>query len=305
MKFKYVVLIFNENSGQSNITRSQLETEISQISENYNLFILNEELDLNKTITKANDAGADLIVACGGDGTVLAVAEEASEHGIPLAVLPFGTANVFAAELGIAENSLHLLNCIKNDKFRKRKVDMGLAGEKKFLLRFGLGWEAVMSKETPARLKKQIGKISYLTTALNRRRDLKKSTYRIRTEAFRKKIRGYGCMICNSANLGHPNLKLLPNIKIDDGKLNVVIVKQSSFRSIVKLMVNYLLRYSREKKTTVDDFLLASFPAKEIIIEKDPAQPAAVDGEVIECTYPLEIKVLERALEVIVPGEND
>lgn len=301
MKFKYALLIFNPRSGQDNITETQVEKSVEQIAERHKTYILNEELDLKDTIEKESHNGVDIIIGCGGDGTILSIAEALYKIEIPLVVLPFGTANVFAAELGITANSLNILDLIQNDGFKRRKVDMGLVGDRMFLLRLGIGWEAVMTNETPEILKKNIGRVSYLATALNKRNDLKRSTYVLKTDNHNKNVSGISCMVCNSANLGLPQLKLLPNIHIDDGKLNVVVIKKSNTKSILQLLGNLIFNYSREKKTTIDDYILTTFPAKEIIIEKNPGQPAAVDGEVIECEYPLEINVLEKALEVIVP----
>ena len=301
MKFNHAVLIFNPKSGQDNITDAQVAEKINEISAKLNTYILNEELDLNAVVHKEISNGADVFLACGGDGTVLALAEALHNKNVPLIVLPYGTANVFAAELEIPSNSLKILDLIKEDNLKKRKVDMGDVNNRKFLLRLGIGWEAVMTKETPEILKRNIGRVSYLATALNKRNDLKKSTYFINTETQSKRVSGISCMVCNSGNLGLPKLKLLPGIEVDDGKLNVVIIKKSNTRSIFQFLGNLIFNYSREKKTTIDDYILTTFPAKEIIIEKDPGQPAAVDGEVIECEYPLTIKVLENALEVIVP----
>lgn len=301
MKFNYAVLIFNPKSGQNNITESEVAKKIKEMSAKFKTFILNEELDLNSIVENEIDNGADIFLACGGDGTILAVAEALHEKNVPLVVLPYGTANVFAAELEIPANSLKILDLIRDDNFKKRKVDMGDVNNRKFLLRLGIGWEAVMTKETPEILKRNIGRVSYLATALNKRNNLKRSTYFIKTETQKKKVKGISCMICNSGNLGLPKLKLLPNIEVDDGKLNIVIIKKSNTKSIFQFLGNLVFNYSREKKTTIDDYILTTFPAKEIIIEKDPGQPAAVDGEVIECDYPLTVKVLKNALELIVP----
>ncbi len=301
MKFNHAVLIFNPKSGQDNITETQVAEKAGEISAKLTTYTLDENLDLKSTTAKEAQNGADLFIACGGDGTILAVAEALYNKNIPLVVLPYGTANVFAAELGIPANSLKILDLIRDDKLKRRKVDMGLVGDRKFLLRLGIGWEAVMTNETPDILKKNIGRVSYLATALNKRNDLKRSTYVIKTEDYKKKVSGISFMVCNSGNLGLPDLKLLPSIHVDDGKLNVVVIKKSSTKSILQLLGNLVFNYSRKKKSTIDDYILTSFPAKEIIIEKDPGQPAAVDGEMINCEYPLTVKVLENALEVIVP----
>lgn len=110
-----------------------------------------ESVDLSFT-SKAGDArqsaergGVDCMVAVGGDGSVNEIVNGLTDLGVPLAILPMGTANVVARELNIPNNPETVAELIV--KGHMRQMDVGLYGHQRFLLGAGAGLDAAIAKE--------------------------------------------------------------------------------------------------------------------------------------------------------------
>lgn len=112
--------------------------------------------DATRLAAKAAGEGVDVVAVCGGDGTIAETAAALMGTGVPLAVLPGGTSNVLAIELGIPlspEGARHLLL-----EGRRRTLRPGLANGRPFLLMAGVGLDARIMGHMNLRLKRLLGR---------------------------------------------------------------------------------------------------------------------------------------------------
>lgn len=106
-------------------------------------------------------------------------------------------------------------------------------------------------------------------------------------------------MICNSGNVGIPNLKLAPEINVSDGLLDVVVVGGLGIRSIIPVLIS---TFKSLFPGTRRDPHLKHWKAREITINARRKQMISLDGEPLKEKFPLMVKVLPGALRVVVPG---
>lgn len=128
------------------------------------LFLTEKRGDALQAARIAREAGSDRIIAAGGDGTLNEVINGLVPSTIPLAFIPFGTTNVFALEVGLpfdveqaCETALH---------GRPRPVCLGMAGDTRFLLMAGIGFDAEVVAGVNLTLKRRVGKLAYLVSSL-------------------------------------------------------------------------------------------------------------------------------------------
>jgi YegS/Rv2252/BmrU family lipid kinase len=119
--------------------------------------------DAVKAAAAARDERIDLVIAAGGDGTLCEVINGLVPSDVPLAFLPLGTTNVFALEAGIPFNVERA--CALALEGTPRAVCLGMAGETRFLLMAGAGFDAEVVSRVNLPLKRRVGKLAYLAAA--------------------------------------------------------------------------------------------------------------------------------------------
>ncbi|NUW42577.1 diacylglycerol/lipid kinase family protein [Nonomuraea rhodomycinica] len=117
-----------------------------------------------KKVRKALKEGAELVFVWGGDGMVQRCADAMAGSGVPMAILPAGTANLFANNLGIPidlEESVRI-----GFHGRREKLDLGLLNGEHFAVMAGAGFEAEMIADADGQAKRRLGKLSYVKAAV-------------------------------------------------------------------------------------------------------------------------------------------
>jgi len=166
--------------------------------------------------------GAELVLACGGDGTVTACAGALAGTGVAMAVLPDGTGNLLARNLGIPLELSDALEVAFGGG--DRQLDVLAAGDLRFLVMAGLGFDAMLIRHTDERLKRRLGWLAYLggfVRAVKRHRAVR---YEIRLDdqpPLRR--RAIGVLVGNVGQL-EAGITLLPAAAPDDGKLDVIVL---------------------------------------------------------------------------------
>ncbi|MEE8299371.1 MAG: diacylglycerol kinase family protein, partial [Thermodesulfobacteriota bacterium] len=220
--FKKIHLIINPVSGQGVVHVEEIRSKFNVLGDRLTVHETKADVSARTIAEEAVSQGADLVVAFGGDGTMLQVAEGLINTGVPLGVIPGGTANVFASELEIPNDKMEAISFLLDKEANIRKIDVGCVGSRHFLLRLGIGLEAAMTVMTDREEKDRYGFWAYLWTALRVGSRMKQAHYHLVIDGKRKRVKGVTCVICNSGNLGLPRVKLFPDIDVSDGKLDVV-----------------------------------------------------------------------------------
>ncbi|MFI6736987.1 diacylglycerol/lipid kinase family protein [Nonomuraea sp. NPDC050451] len=117
-----------------------------------------------KKVRQALDQGVELVFVWGGDGMVQRCADVMAGSGVPMAVLPAGTANLFAANLGIPADLDEAVRIGFHG--RREKLDLGVLNGEHFAVMAGAGFEAEMIADAGGRAKKRLGKLSYVKAAV-------------------------------------------------------------------------------------------------------------------------------------------
>ena len=162
------VLIFNPESGRMRRQRSQqilaAQRELGQRGIAVDAQRTTRAGEATELTRSAVEAGAELIIVCGGDGTINEAACGMALSQVPLAVLPAGTANVLAREIGmplsIPAAARALVDC------QPRRISLGCAGSRYFLLMAGVGFDASVVRQVNAKHKKLLGMTTYIVEAL-------------------------------------------------------------------------------------------------------------------------------------------
>jgi diacylglycerol kinase family enzyme len=250
--------------------------------------------DPGEGITRAAlDAGAELIVCAGGDGTVAACARALAGTSVPLAIVPAGSANLTARALGIPAG----LDAALATAFsgRDRRVDLATADGTLFVAMAGIGLDAAVVGATPDVAKRLVGWPAYAGTAAAQvlRRAV---TFTVRLDGDQTLIRRARSVTVGNSGALPGGFPIMPAARLDDGLLDVVILAPSGLLGWVQIGLR-VMAGSRE-----DDAQLERYRAREVEIHAGTELPRQVDGEKIASSRSLTVAVRPGALLVRIPG---
>lgn len=265
-----------------------------------------EPLWLETTVTdpgtgqarEAVDAGADVVLACGGDGTVRAVAEALAGTGVAMGLIPAGTGNLLARTIGTPQEVVAATRvALSGDD---RKIDVGRMRvdddehERVFLVMAGTGFDAAIMANTPEKLKVRVGPLAYVISGFRamRGRRTRVSLSIDDGPALRRRTRTV--VVGNSGTL-LGGLVLMPKAAIDDGVLDVVNIAPSSLVGWLAVAVRVITRRHRGHER------VEHWQVKSIVIESDAPQPSQLDGDPIGEVTRLAVRVDPGALVMRVP----
>jgi len=232
--------------------------------------------------------GFTTIVAAGGDGTINEVVNGIAGADVSLGILPVGTMNVFAAELGLPGDLEEAWAIIRAG--RTRRVDLIRANQQYFVQLAGVGLDAQVVQATSWEFKKNFGPLSYLISAAQ---IAARKPPRLVVEADGVSREGSFVLIGNGRYYGGP-VAFFKDARIDDGKLDVLIFKNLGYLDIARYLGTILMG----KHTTLPD--VEYFQTKRAVVQSDEEVPVEVDGEVVT-TLPVTFRVSSRKLRVVVP----
>jgi diacylglycerol kinase family enzyme len=240
---------------------------------------------------KAIKDGAELVFACGGDGTVMAVVTALAGTDVAMAVLPAGTGNLLAANLGLAGDApAGVQVAIEGGR---RRIDVGVVGDKCFAVMAGMGFDAQMLQGTSEVAKKHLGWIAYVGGAVKALRDRPKRTRIVLDGGAPMPRRARSVIVGNVGRL-QGGVRLLNEASPDDGKLDVAILSPNNLSHWAALAWGVI----RRRKSVP---LMETYTAEQVEIFSNRAQPRQLDGDLIEPAKTLKISIKPRALLLCVP----
>ena len=242
---------------------------------------------------EAASAGYDMVIAAGGDGTVNDVIQALAGYSAALGVLPMGTVNVWAREMGIGLSASEARETLLHGV--RRRVDLGRAGQRYFLMMAGVGFDAEVARRVEQGRLKRFGlkMLEYLATVGILSFTHHPETIRI-TMGARKRSQQALMVIIGNTRLYGGAMTFTRSAVADDGALDVVVVGSGGLLHRIGVLGRALLRmpaagprvrYERTQYVRLD--------------AKRPV-PVQVDGEVIG-SLPMTFTVAPQALTVIVP----
>lgn len=294
---KKIQIIVNPAAGQATPVLSILNDAFKDTEWEWDILLTKAAGDAQRLAREAAEAGADLVAAYGGDGTVMEVASGLSGCDVPMAIFPGGTANVMSVELDIPFDLAEAVKVALAPDSQRVAIDMGryVEGDMPFILRMGIGLEAEMVEKADRTLKDRFGSLAYALSALQALRDPQVSRYRMVLDGVEVEAEGFSCLICNSANLGRPGMSLSPKTSVRDGLLDVFVLTSTALPSLLQLAASVV------GSGEVVGANLQQWQAREIHLVAEPNQVVQLDGEV-QGETPLTVSVIPAAVEIIVPA---
>lgn len=236
----------------------------------------------------AVEKGFRTVVAAGGDGTINEVVNGLVGSDVTLGVLPVGTMNVFAAELGLPGDWQAAWEVIQAGHFRT--IDLAVANEQYFVQLAGVGFDAQALQATTWESKRSLGPLSYLISAAQ---IAARKPPTLTVEADDQKREGCFVLVGNGRYYG-TRLAFFKHAQVDDGKLDVLIFKNLGYLDIARYVGTILMGTHTELKD------VEYFQTSKAVVTSNEKVPVEVDGEVATVA-PVTFRVSSRKLKVFVP----
>ena len=243
----------------------------------------------------AAKAGVDLVLACGGDGTVTAAAAGLTATGIPLAIIPLGTGNLLARNLGLPIELGHALTVALTGG--NRPLDVGVANGRVFLTMAGIGLDAKMLDDASEPVKRRFGWGAYVASALRHLWD-RPMRVSLRTDSGSPLQRRASVVIVGNVGALQGGLPLLPGAQPDDGRLDLVVLTARSLVGWLMVARHVLRRHPGATARVIRRTFT------EVSVDTDREHRWEIDGEVMGRTRQLVVTVKAATLLVRVPAAN-
>ena len=245
--------------------------------------------DAEAQTERAVEQGYSTIVAAGGDGTINEVVNGIGTSHVTLGILPMGTVNVFALELGIPLDLVAAWKVIRGRK--TRAIDLASANGHFFVQMAGVGLDAQVVERNSRRIKQVLGPLSYLLTATQVAAE-KPPRLRVFREGL-PVVEGSFVLVGNGRFYGGP-FSLFSEADMQDGLLDVCVFKSANYVALMRYFRG-LLFGSLTKFSDVE-----YFKAAHLVVKSDRNVPLEADGELAGHT-PVEFSVRKKKLRVLVP----
>ncbi len=255
---------------------------------------------LRKEARRAVADRIDVIVTVGGDGAVGQVATVVSETRTALAIVPTGTGNLLAGNLGIPDDPASAVEAIVRG--RRRRIDVGRISidgiERVFTVACGIGYDAAAMDATTPEGKLRWGRLAYVAGALGRTGALENVRHDITLDGVAHRMDAAQLFIANFGRM-LPIVEPRRKIRGDDGLLDVIVVRAGGPLAGLVAAWEALVQTDLGESTGGHVFRAQ---AREIEVRTRRSRLVEGDGSVLGNT-PIRVTVQPRALTVIVPRQ--
>ena len=273
-------------------TRATLAAEtVGRLGETSEVFITERAGHARLLAAAAARGRARLVIAWGGDGTINEVASALAFGSVPLGIVPAGSGNGLATELGIDARPDRAIGHAMRAK--PQSIDMGELGGRLFVNVAGVGLDAHIASQFNTGGDRRRGFAGYLRVSVRALATYRPATYWISSDGARMTARALLVAVANSAQYGN-GAQIAPGARVDDGELDLVVVEERSRFAT-------LCRAPRLFAGTVDRTPgFSSRRVRQATIECDKPMVFHVDGEPIEGGTLLTALVHPGALKICV-----
>lgn len=243
----------------------------------------------------ALEAGADRVIVAGGDGTVRAVADGLAGSGVPLGVVPAGTANLLGYNLGLPRDEAGAIEVAvagRTADIDLIKITVDGGQPEHFAVMAGAGLDAMIMDEVDEDLKKTVGTAAYFMAA---GRALGRLPMSARITVDGRPIKHHKAIMVLIGNVGGipPNLDLIPGAAYDDGRLDLMVAAPRRLRDWFKIIARTIIRRQRK------DDALELRRGRRVDVELDEPDTYQLDGDVAGEFSTLSAEVVPGALRVV------
>jgi diacylglycerol kinase (ATP) len=243
-----------------------------------------------KAIRRALRQGVQLLFIWGGDGMVQQCIDALQGHDVALAILPAGTGNLFATDLGIPREIARAVEI--GLKGKRRKLDVGVVNGERFVVMTGTGFDATMIADTSRRAKQELGRLAYVRNSV-KAMQAKSVEMSIRLDGSMWFKGEASCVLIGNIGKATGGVQVFEDASPDDGVLNVGVVTSKNLWQWAQV----LLRVATEMKGASRFLRRAS--ARKITVKLRRKRRYEVDGGVRPATKTLKIRIRARAITVM------
>lgn len=288
----WIPVIINPTAGKKTAILAELNQIFHPAGIRWSVEITQGDGDGVELARRLVDQGAEVVAAYGGDGTISEVATGLSGTDTALGILPGGTGNVVANDLGVPRDFINAARLLVSDH-RIRTIDMGAINNRRFLLRAGVGLEPMAVERTPRELKDRLGLLAYGIGGLQALIQTRPLNFVLELDGESVEAEGVVCTVANSGYLGLPGMTLSPLIDLEDGLLDVIVLRTVDITLLMQILSDNLPRAPKFKE-------LQQWQVERVKIAVDPPQIVQVDGDNLGTT-PVELLSVPQCLRVVVP----
>ncbi|MGI4788960.1 MAG: diacylglycerol/lipid kinase family protein [Janthinobacterium lividum] len=295
------LLIVNPMAGQGKPQRAldQMQAALGPLLGS--IVVTQKGGDAEAAARGAAGRGFDAVLVAGGDGTVnevingLLTSPDNSES-LPLGLIPLGTQNVLAAELGMptADDLDTAAAILRAGKMRR--LDAGKAGDRYFVLMAGFGFDAVVVREVLGPVKELIGPAAYAFATLGALAKYHSTLISLTLDGEEIRSEAFLVVVANAASYAYRQIKLAPFASPDDGWLDICVFERPPMDRVgfaTQMMAVLARRHLRDPSVKY-------YRARNIILKSEPPIQGQLDGETFGET-PVALSVVPGILPVFVP----
>jgi YegS/Rv2252/BmrU family lipid kinase len=286
-----ILAIFNPAAGRGR--RSKFDRTIAELRELGCAVKITETRAPGHAEAIAQDASAreiDIVAAAGGDGTINEVANGLKGRNLALGVIPLGTANVVADELGLNRSPSKVAHALAYGSIKP--IHVGVVNGRRFIMMAGIGFDAHVVRKISLPLKKNLGPVAYIWQA----------TCQAFSESFTQRDmvidgvqhRAVSIVACNGRRYGGPFLAA-PDGSLEEATFHIVLMKGRGWFSIARYGLGLVLgRISMWSDVSV-------VKGKDMVIEGGEGGPVQADGDIV-AALPAHIFIDPEPVHLIYPA---
>jgi diacylglycerol kinase (ATP) len=291
----YVVL--NPIAGHSH--RAAIEAALARAFDDanwsYEIYHVTGQESVPEVVRSALDQDHDVFVAAGGDGTVSAVAAGLANSGKPLGIIPVGTANVLALELGIplrVNGALALLT----GRHGHRSMDALRIGDRYLLVGLSIGLLPLIARDTPTQQKRRLGFFAYLWTGIKELGGLNVRTFELSIDGQEDRLRAAEIVVANGATFDTAMRRFGLRSSPLKGRIVVYALRTLTLREFLTLVWQ---RITGQPPTRAP---IRQWTAQQHVeIRTDPPADVQGDGDLVGRT-PVDVCIAPEAIQLLVPA---
>ena len=298
----HALLIVNPAAGQSRLRGPLPALEQALAPLVRHVCVTQRPGEAKNAAQRATANGFDAVLVAGGDGTVNEAVSGLLAAGgppLPLGIIPLGTQNVLAQELGLPISDLAATRQVI-DTGRTRLIDVGrISGPSEtprvFLLMAGFGFDAAVVGDTRRPVKDLLGPAAYALATVGTLAKYQSTQITLTLDGQEVRTRAYLVVIANAASYAYRQIKMASHAALDDGWLDVCVFERAPLDRVgfaSQLLSVLARRHLRDPRVRY-------YRAKTILLVSDPPVSGQLDGDGIGET-PVAITLLPRALPVLV-----
>lgn len=243
-------------------------------------------------LARQHASDADVMIAVGGDGTVGEVASGLVGLNVPLGIVPAGSTNIIALELGIPKRIEKAVSGFLTE-MNRIDLDLGRCNDRNFLHMAGMGLDSWIFEKSSSELKRRIGWMAYVGPTLDGLRQ-PPLTYHVTYDGEDITVTSPLILVANGRSVLSPSFPLLPTISSQDGWLNLIVFQPKGIRQTLATLRDLGIRRLKHCPHVFHA------RARSIRIETEGSVSVETDGEVLEAT-PALFDVQPGAATVLIP----